>query len=614
MKFPVYFVQKLDGIIMPMAQAWKILSLPSTLKINVHERVELMKMLKRFTSVVLAAVLLIASTGMSVSAAETTYRFTDIKGTWAADLIEKWAQKGIVSGYSDGTFKPSANVTGAELTSMVNKLLVGTTVADLENVPAAIVENPSQAVTREAALIVLYKAFGFEAKKDAWNNFKDGDQISTYAVEAVNNLYERNFLEGYSDGTLRPQQLITRAEIIKLINKYSQMGYYADAHDGITANPDITILRQTGALGESVYAMAIKYNKVIDGTTLKTSDFTVEATLGDVTGARTISKVYTNDSATTTSTSKNGQYVILELGATDQNSGTMFYDFALGMNILYHLNYYVTQTAPITAADSTKIVASAKQQNGSEVNPLVDQFAAATYTSTTGHKIDYRLFTPKTETGKKYPLVIFLNGNGERGVNGVTQLLGNAGGTTWATTAVQDKNPCFVLAPQNPLIGLGLWLDDNVYTTTLQLIKTMAANPQVDTSRIYITGMSMGGFGTWMFIERNPELFAAAMPVCGGADLTQVSKIKDMPIWAFHAADDPVVNITGEIGLYMPSFMMHGTRDVVSALKAAGSTKINYTEYPAGFVAMPLAPMAHFAWVPAYQNQEALDWMFKQSK
>jgi predicted peptidase len=292
----------------------------------------------------------------------------------------------------------------------------------------------------------------------------------------------------------------------------------------------------------------------------------------------------------------------------------MYYDTELNKNILYKLNYYVTQLTTISADNGTKIEAGAKQQSGSEVNAVVDSFKADTYTSKAGNKMDYRLYEPKTEKGKKYPLVIFLHGNGERGANGVTQLIGNAGGTVWASDENQAKNPSFILAPQNPLLLSGLWLEKSVYETTLELIKSAASNPLIDTNRIYLTGVSQGGFGTWGFIQRNPDLFAAAMPVCGGGDLTKVEAVKDLPIWAFHAADDPVVKVSGEIPLYMPEFMIHGTRDMVNALRALGDTKVKYTEYEPGYVAMPLAPMAHFSWVPAYKTQEAIDWMFKQSK
>ncbi|CAM4414410.1 S-layer homology domain-containing protein [Paenibacillus alkaliterrae] len=570
-------------------------------------------------TVILAAVFMLSSIGLASPAlAEGGEKsLKDIKGHWAEQLIVKWVGKGTINGYSDGTFRPNKAITGAELTAIANRLLAaqGKTVADLTDVPGNIAAKPNKSVTREDAIVLFYKMLELEAQEGAWTTFKDAAAIHSYAVNAVNTMYEKELISGYKDGTFRPQGAISRAEIVKIIDLASILGYLANISDGIAANEDITLIKETRPFGEAVTAMAIKYSKPVDGSKLKATVYAVEATLGEVTAARTVTKVYTNDSAATAPASKTGEYVIIELDAAkDMNAGTMLYDFAIGKNRLYKLNYYVTQLADITAADGTKIASGSKQKSGSEANAIVDSFKALTYTSKAGNKLDYRLYEPETAPGEKYPLVIFLHGNGERGANGVAQLLGNTGATVWASAENQAKNPSFVLAPQNPLIQSGLWLEKNVYETTLELIKSVASNPLIDPDRIYITGVSMGGFGTWGFIQRNPDLFAAAMPVCGGGDLTKVEAIKDMPIWAFHAADDPVVKVAGEIDLYMPEFMINGTRDMVAALKAIGSTKVKYTEYEPGYVAMPVAPMAHFSWVPAYNTQEAIDWMFEQSK
>ncbi|CAM3019043.1 S-layer-like y domain-containing protein [Paenibacillus sediminis] len=557
------------------------------------------------------------SAGASAPAAGGEQLLKDIKGHWAENAIEKWAGNGTIAGYGDGTFRPNQPITGAELTALANHLLAsqGKNVADVADVPIHILTMPDQNVTREDALALLFKVLGFEAQEGAWTPFKDSASIHSYAADAVNTLYKKDLFNGFPDGTFRPLSPISRAEIVKIIDQASRIGYLADMSDGLAANKNITLLKETTPLGEVVYAVAIKYNKAVVGSMFKTTDFTVEAALGEVTAPRTITKVYTNDSPAVAATSKTGEYVIIELDtAKDTNAGTMYYDSVLGKNILYKLIYYVTQKTDITAADGTKIASGAKQKSGNEVNAVVDSFEALTFISETGNKIDYRLYEPKLEAGKKYPLIIFLHGNGERGVNNAAPLLANMGATVWASKDNQAKHPSFVLAPQNPLIASGLWLEKSVYETTLELVHFAVSNPQVDTNRIYITGLSMGGFGTWGFLERNPDLFAAAMPVCGGGDLTKVEAIKDKPIWAFHAADDPVVKVTGEMDLYMPEFMIHGTRDMVAALKELGSTKVKYTEYAPGYVAMPLAPMAHFSWVPAYKTQEAIDWMYEQSK
>lgn len=185
-------------------------------------------------------------------------------------------------------------------------------------------------------------------------------------------MYEKELISGYKDGTFRPQGAITRVEIVKMIDLASILGYLANISDGIDANKNITLIKETRSFGEAVIALVIKYNKPIDGSKLKVTDYAVEATLGEATGARSITKVYTNDSAATAKASKPGEYVIIELDAAkDLNAGTMLYDFALGKNRLYKLNYYVTQLADITAEDGTKLASGAKQKSGSDFVPDV---------------------------------------------------------------------------------------------------------------------------------------------------------------------------------------------------------------------------------------------------
>jgi predicted peptidase len=113
----------------------------------------------------------------------------------------------------------------------------------------------------------------------------------------------------------------------------------------------------------------------------------------------------------------------------------------------------------------------------------------------------------------------------------------------------------------------------------------------VDTNRIYITGLSMGGFGTYDAIERYPGLFAAAVPVCGGGDITKVSAIVHLPIWIFHGAEDPAVN---------PSYAL----DMLAALTKAGAHP-GLTQYP---------EVGHFSWLGAYSDPLMMEWLFRQHK
>lgn len=546
-----------------------------------------------------------------VAKEKMVYSYQDITNHWAASFIQKWSDKGIVKGYNDGTFRPNHPITRAELIYYINNLL-GENVLVLESSPMHISSQTDEAVTREEAIALINEALDLETQKNAWTTFTDMNQISSSVLDEVNTFYEKGLIEGYIDGTFRPSQYMTRAEVVKIIDKASLMGYVADIKDDFITNPNITLLKEVMPSGEKVYAVAIKYATAIDGAQLKPSDFSVEAVLGEKVGLRTIAKVYTTDSLSTAKKSKIGQYVILELDIKDSNASTMYYEVSTGKNILYQLVYYVTQNVDIEGVTGTKFESGTKQKNGSTINPLVDKFKINTFTGNraASNKLDYALYEPTIENGKNYPLVVVLHGNGARGANGVNQLLVNQAATVWASEEQQERRPAYVLAPQNPLILSGLWLEENTYETTLELIQYITKNLPIDSNRIYITGNSMGGFGTWGFIQRNPEMFAAAMPVCGGGDLTKIEEIKELPIWAFHATDDHVVKVSGEIDVYLPEFMINGSRDMVNALKGIGSTKIKYTEYEAGIV----APNPHASWIHAYSTQEAIDWMFEQSK
>ncbi|MDD4496475.1 MAG: prolyl oligopeptidase family serine peptidase, partial [Eubacteriales bacterium] len=114
----------------------------------------------------------------------------------------------------------------------------------------------------------------------------------------------------------------------------------------------------------------------------------------------------------------------------------------------------------------------------------------------------------------------------------------------------------------------------------------------IDKSRIYVTGLSLGGFGTWDIISRHPELFAAAIPVCGGGDPSYAEVLVDMPIWTFHGSADSIVPV-------------EGTREMVEALKAAGSELIKYTEYENA---------EHNVWNMAYVEDDLLTWLFGSTK
>lgn len=224
--------------------------------------------------------------------------------------------------------------------------------------------------------------------------------------------------------------------------------------------------------------------------------------------------------------------------------------------------------------------------------------------------MDYMIFTPEVQEGERYPLVLYLHGAGERG-NEPRVALANSGAYTFAGEDWQKKHPCYVVAPQ---VAENEWWTDEGYISLL--VKCILVMPQekglaVDMDRIYITGLSMGGMGTWAAIGKCPGLFAAAMPICGAGDPFGIRAAKDVPVWAFHAADDPVV--PAHEYCHAPFEAMAGTARLVESLRGAGNTKVRYTEYPAGWMEeQGMHP--HASWVPAYGDEEAKEWLFAQKK
>jgi predicted peptidase len=233
------------------------------------------------------------------------------------------------------------------------------------------------------------------------------------------------------------------------------------------------------------------------------------------------------------------------------------------------------------------------------------QFEKHIFTKT-GASLPYRLLKPdgygKAGTDR-YPLVIFLHGIGERGLDNEKQL--KNGVEQFVKDATRKKHPCFLVVPQCPPDKM--WVNvtpagtkENIALAkrptepaalVLDLIDTLRKELRVDPDRIYLTGVSMGGYGTWELISRQPVLFAAALVVCGGGDPEQALKFAKLPIWAFHGAADDLVPV-------------ERSRDMIAAIERAGG-KPKYTEYKG---------VGHDSWTQTYQKAEVLDWLFKQKK
>lgn len=240
------------------------------------------------------------------------------------------------------------------------------------------------------------------------------------------------------------------------------------------------------------------------------------------------------------------------------------------------------------------------------INAQITSFEAKTFQDSAGSELDYRILKPADyDTSKSYPLVLFLHGAGERGSDNYSQL--TWGVSHFAEPKFRKKYPSFVVAPQVPKGETWAGLpNDNTpsasYTMplrekptrpmklTIGLLDSLEQNYSIDVSRLYVTGISMGGFGTFDLIQRMPNKFAAAVPICGGGDVSKAFLLKDMPLWVFHGSQDEAVS---------PEF----SRSMVSGIRIAGGSP-GYTEYPdEGHVG---------AWVQAYSNPHLYEWMFSK--
>ncbi|MFT5411818.1 MAG: putative peptidase [Verrucomicrobiales bacterium] len=219
--------------------------------------------------------------------------------------------------------------------------------------------------------------------------------------------------------------------------------------------------------------------------------------------------------------------------------------------------------------------------------------------------LNYQVRKPdKLETDKTYPLVLLLHGAGGRGDDNRGQIVDAGGGVTLDKMEVSGKYGAYVMAGQVPTGQQWVdvpWgsLDHEMPKASDSMRQMLAAldafiadkQNQVDPKRIYVAGLSMGGYGTWDAIQRRPELFAAAVPICGGGDKRLAKKIAKIPTWAWHGDKDGVIK---------PS----RSRDMVAAIKAAGGSP-QYTE---------VEGRGHNVWVDAFNSSKMWKWLFEQKK
>lgn len=218
---------------------------------------------------------------------------------------------------------------------------------------------------------------------------------------------------------------------------------------------------------------------------------------------------------------------------------------------------------------------------------------ACTFESSVAKKslMDYLLFLPqdyRADPKKRWPLILFLHGVGERGddpeqvkAHGIPKIVEQ-----------RADFPFIAVSPQCPVDS---WWSAHIKELD-GLLNEVIATYSVDTDRLYLTGLSMGGYGTWHLASLYPKQFAALAPVCGGGPWhlgfpEKVSVLKDIPIWVFHGAQDDVVPL-GE------------SEKMVDALEACGGN-VRFTVYP---------DAAHDSWTETYDNQELYEWFLQHTR
>lgn len=242
-------------------------------------------------------------------------------------------------------------------------------------------------------------------------------------------------------------------------------------------------------------------------------------------------------------------------------------------------------------------------------NPAFALFEKKEFPAADGKKLPYRILYPEGyDKTKKYPLLLLLHGGGERGSDNEKQL--THGAKLFLTDANRKNFQAIVVMPQ--CADDTYWASAKIDRTTQpfkievdysatpnwplvaanDLVKQLIAEEAVDKSRVYISGLSMGGMGTFESVYRYPNLYAAALPICGVGDAAKYDKrVTKIPFWVFHGDADVVVDVKN-------------SRMMVEKLKAL-KVAVKYTEYPG---------VNHNSWDNVFADPEYLNWMLQQKR
>jgi predicted esterase len=231
---------------------------------------------------------------------------------------------------------------------------------------------------------------------------------------------------------------------------------------------------------------------------------------------------------------------------------------------------------------------------GEGARMLAAPFEAKHFVSDAGDTMRYRLMMPLDyDSAKKYPIVVCLHGSSGSGNDNIKQIATCLPASWLSREENRKKYPAFLFVPQCPerMTWGGFNDSPSVETLVIESLLALEKVLPIDTTRRYVAGNSMGGYGAWRLAATHPEMFAAAIPICGAGDPRLAQQLTNVPIWAFHGENDMNVPVSG-------------SRDIIDAIEKAGG-KPTYTEFPG---------KAHDISREVISTPGLLEWLFAQSK
>lgn len=259
-----------------------------------------------------------------------------------------------------------------------------------------------------------------------------------------------------------------------------------------------------------------------------------------------------------------------------------------------------------TSADKTTTTSEPSEtvvprpETVTEIFPIKNKFEKFDFQKLTfndklnGNMLPYRLYIPDDyKASEKYPVILFLHGAGEIGNDNVTQMSNISKMFELNGDLVSQA---IIICPQS----YEWWNLDRQYAgdqggtlgSVLHLLTDIKGKYSFDNNRIYVTGLSMGGYATWNLLSEYGDIFAAGIPICGGGNSGAAHKLKDIPIRIYHSRDDNTVSFSASQTMY-------------NAIKNAGGKKVEFIE---------LNGLGHNSWDYAYSDREAICWMLAQNK